>query len=144
MIGREPKLEGGQLRAFWSMVDELLNAMLFLLIGFETLTVASEHVALFAVIAAVPFALIARAASVSIPMLLFSIRTHDRGRGIAVLTWAGMRGGISVALALTLPESPYRQKLLVICYVVVVFSIIVQGLTMPAFIRRIQAAPTAG
>jgi CPA1 family monovalent cation:H+ antiporter len=140
VVGRGAAAEGGQVRGFWSMVDELLNAMLFLLIGFETLTVAAEHVAPFAVIAAIPFSLVARAASVAAPMLLLSIRSHDRGRGIAVLTWAGLRGGVSVALALTLPESRYRPELLVICYAVVVFSIVVQGLTMPAFVRRMQAA----
>jgi CPA1 family monovalent cation:H+ antiporter len=57
-------------------------------------------------------------------------------RGIVVLTWAGLRGGVSVALALTLPDSPWRGELLSICYAVVVFTIIVQGLTMPAVLRR--------
>lgn len=76
-------------------------------------------------------------------MLVLSIRTHDRGRGIAVLTWAGLRGGVSVALALSLPVSPYRPLLVTICYVVVVFSIVAQGLTMPAVLHRLTRAPAA-
>ena len=102
---------------------------------FQMLVVEVERVRIVAIVASIPLALIARAVSISIPMLVLSIRTHDRGRGIAVLTWAGMRGGISVALALTLPETPYREALLTVCYAVVVFSIVVQGLTMPRFIR---------
>jgi CPA1 family monovalent cation:H+ antiporter len=127
--------ESADIAAFWGLVDELLNAMLFLLIGFQMLIVEVSRVQIVAVIASIPLALIARAASISIPMLVLSIRTHDRGRGAAVLTWAGMRGGISVALALTLPETPYREALLTVCYAVVVFSIVVQGLTMPRLIR---------
>jgi CPA1 family monovalent cation:H+ antiporter len=60
-------------------------------------------------------------------------KTHET----AVLTWAGLRGGISVALALTLPDTPWREDLLVVCYAVVVFTIVVQGLTLPRFLRRI-------
>jgi CPA1 family monovalent cation:H+ antiporter len=127
--------ESDDIAAFWGLVDELLNAMLFLLIGFQMLIVEVSRVQVVAVIASIPLSLIARAASISIPMLVLSIRTHDRGRGAAVLTWAGMRGGISVALALTLPETPYREALLTVCYAVVVFSIVVQGLTMPRLIR---------
>ncbi len=131
--------EGADIAAFWGLVDELLNAMLFLLIGFQMLVVEVDRVQLVAIVASIPLALIARAASISVPMLVLSIRTHDRGRGVAILTWAGMRGGISVALALTLPETPYREALLTVCYAVVVFSIIVQGLTMPRFIRWLAA-----
>ena len=132
---RDDDAERADIAAFWGLVDELLNAMLFLLIGFQMLIVEVSRVQVVAVIASIPLALIARAASISIPMLVLSIRTHDRGRGAAVLTWAGMRGGISVALALTLPETPYREPLLTVCYAVVVFSIVVQGLTMPRLIR---------
>ncbi len=127
--------ERADIAAFWGLVDELLNAMLFLLIGFQVLVVEVSRVQIVAVLASIPLALIARAVSISAPMLLLSIRTHDQGRGVAVLTWAGMRGGISVALALTLPETPYREALLTVCYAVVVFSIVVQGLTMPRVIR---------
>ena len=132
-----PASRRAEVIAFWAVVDELLNAMLFLLIGFETFAVSVERARLPAILAAIPLSLLARGVSVSIPMLVLSIRTHDRGRGIAVLTWAGLRGGVSIALALSLPDSPYRGLLLTICYVIVVFSIVVQGLTMPAFIRRV-------
>lgn len=133
----------GEVIAFWSVVDELLNAMLFLLIGFETFAIGVERARLPAVLLAIPITLLARAVSVAVPMLVLSIRTHNRGRGIAVLTWAGLRGGVSVALALSLPASPYRALLVTICYVVVVFSIVAQGLTMPAVLHRLTRAPAA-
>ncbi len=126
--------------AFWSVVDELLNALLFVLIGFEVLGIALTRVELVPTLAAIPLSLLARAVSVSVPLLLMRLRLGDRGRGVAVLTWAGLRGGVSVALALTLPPTPYRAPLLTVCYAVVIFSIIVQGLTMPRFIRWIATA----
>jgi CPA1 family monovalent cation:H+ antiporter len=80
--------------------------------------------------------------SVAIPTTLVHLRRLPKLRGIAVLTWGGLRGGISVALALTLEPSPYRGTLLAICYAVVVFTILVQGLSMPALARRLYR-PTA-
>jgi CPA1 family monovalent cation:H+ antiporter len=62
---------------------------------------------------------------------------------MAVLTWAGLRGGVSIALALTLPESEYRGRLLIVCYTVVVFSMLLQGLTMPEVIRRLYGRRSA-
>jgi CPA1 family monovalent cation:H+ antiporter len=123
--------------AFWGVLDSLLNAMLFLLIGFETFVVAWEPGLLAVVALSVPLALLARAVSVAVPVLVFGLGPAARGRGIAVLTWAGLRGGVSVALALGLPASPHRSLLITACYAVVVFSIVVQGLSMPAFIRRV-------
>jgi CPA1 family monovalent cation:H+ antiporter len=79
----------------------------------------------------VPLAVFARLLSVAPPLLLTHQPFVDKAREIGVLTWAGLRGGISIALALTLPRSPWRADLLVVTYAVVVFTIVVQGLTIP-------------
>ncbi len=142
VIGGDARTEGArrqEIVAFWAVVDELLNAMLFLLIGFQTLAVGVQRALLPAVLLCIPLSLLARGVSVAVPMLLLRIRTGDRGRGIAVLTWAGLRGGVSVALALGVPAGPYRAFVVTGCYAVVVFSIVVQGLSMPRVIDRIGA-----
>jgi monovalent cation:H+ antiporter, CPA1 family len=80
---------------------------------------------------------VTRLISVAVPATLAHLRSLPKVRGIAVLTWGGLRGGISVALALTLEPSPYRGTLPAICYAVVVFTILVQGLSMPLLVRRL-------
>ena len=127
----------GQVILFWDMMDELLNAVLFLLIGFALLSVEISVELLIAAACGIALALLTRLISVAIPATLVHLRSLPRIRGIAVLTWGGLRGGISVALALTLEPSLYRGKLLAICYAVVVFTILVQGLTMPMLVRRL-------
>ena len=89
------------------------------------------------VIASLPLALLARFVGVAIPLMLLRGSGAQQRRGMAVLTWAGLRGGVSIALALTLPASPYRGRLIVVCYAVVVFSTLLQGLTMPHVLRRL-------
>ncbi len=128
---------------FWDMLDELLNAVLFLLMGFALLSVQMDIDLLYAALGGIALALVTRLISVAIPTTLVHLRTLPRLRGIAVLTWGGLRGGISIALALTLEPSPYRGLLLAVCYGVVVFTILVQGLTMPLLIRWLYR-PTAG
>jgi CPA1 family monovalent cation:H+ antiporter len=127
--------------SFWALLDQLLNSMLFLLMGLEVLTLRIEPSEILLLVAAVPLALLARAISVAAPALLTREGLRDKARGVAVLTWAGLRGGISLALALTLPPSPWRATLLAIVYAVVVFTIVVQGLTMPRLLRRLFATP---
>ena len=121
---------------FWELSDELLNSVLFLLIGLEVLVVGiSPDLAVIAAVA-IPIVLAARWISVAAPIGLLSIReTYSRG-AIAILTWGGLRGGISVALALSLPQTAYKPVVLAATYAVVVFSIIVQGLTMKAVVQR--------
>ena len=127
---------GGDIRpalvAFWSLLDQLLNTMLFLLIGFQVLGLTFQISHLLQVVLAVPLAILARMVSVALPLAFTRGSPRAKSREAAVLTWAGLRGGISVALALTLPASPWRDDLLVVCYAVVVFTIVVQGLSMPA------------
>jgi CPA1 family monovalent cation:H+ antiporter len=88
---------------------------------------------------AVPLAIASRGISVAAPLLLTGESLRDKARDTAVLTWAGLRGGISIALALTLPASLWRIDLLVVTYAVVIFTIVVQGLTMPGFLRAAYA-----
>lgn len=122
---------------FWELLDEILNSVLFLLIGLEVLVIglSSEFVGIAVV--AIPVVLASRWIAVAIPIGLLAVReTFSRG-AIIMLTWGGLRGGISVALALSLPESEYKAPILAATYAVVVFSIIVQGLTMKPLVGKI-------
>jgi CPA1 family monovalent cation:H+ antiporter len=120
---------------FWSLIDELLNTLLFLLIGLEVVSVPLGALDLVAGGIAIGLALVARAVSIAFPATLLRLRDVMAPHALAVLTWGGLRGGISVALALSLPAGAPRAHLLPVCYAVVVFSIIVQGLTMPRLVR---------
>ena len=120
-----------------------LNTMLFLLIGFQVLGLTFQISHLLQVVLAIPLAILARMVSVALPLGFTRGSLRGKSREVAVLTWAGLRGGISVALALTLPPSPWRADLLVVCYAVVLFTIVVQGLSMPAFLRKVYGATPA-
>lgn len=127
--------------AFWKMVDEILNAVLFLMIGFEVFAVAFDMSSVTAGLLAIGLALIARFAAVAVPITLlkpFSNFTHGTTR---IMTWGGLKGGISVALALALPDSEWKPLILTATYIVVVFSIIVQGLTVAPLARRLSREP---
>ena len=124
------------LTSFWSLVDELLNALLFLVIGLQVVAISLEAPNLLAAAAVIPLTLLVRGTSVAVPILLLHLRTPNLAGAMAVLTWGGLRGGISVALALALPDTPARGAMLTVCYAVVVFSIIVQGLTMQRLALR--------
>ncbi len=121
--------------AFWSMVDEILNAILFLLLGLQTLAISWRSSTLLAGLILVPVVLLARLVSVAAPMALLP-RSNPRNGLVAILTWGGLRGGIAVALVLSLSEFPGRPLLLGITFVVVVFSILVQGTTTPWLLAR--------
>jgi Na+:H+ antiporter len=115
---------------FWSMVDEILNAVLFLLLGLEVFAVQHWSDVLLAAVVTIPICLLARFVSVGIPVRAMRGR-GALGRGlIPILTWSGLRGGISVALVLALPRFDGKDLLLACTYAVVVFSVLVQGLTV--------------
>jgi CPA1 family monovalent cation:H+ antiporter len=120
---------------FWELVDEILNVVLFLLIGLELLVLPIEPGWLMAGVLAIPVVLGARWLSVAAIMGPLSwVKTQAKG-AIPVLTWGGLRGGISVAMALSLPANDSRSLVLTLTYFVVVFSILVQGLTVGRVIR---------
>ncbi len=126
---------------FWELTDEILNSVLFLLIGLEILVIGVNFKFAWLAFLAIPVVLLARLIAVSLPIGLLGIREKFTEGAIWVLTWGGLRGGISVALALSLPAGPYKPLILSATYAVVVFSIIIQGLTMERLVRKLIKTP---
>ena len=124
------------IRTFWSLLDEILNSVLFLLIGLEVLVIAQRADHIGVALLLIPVTLAARWAAVFVPITILSRwRSFTKG-AIPILTWGGLRGGIAVALALSLPVNEYKPTILTITYAVVLFSIIVQGLTIKMLVER--------
>ena len=123
---------------FWEMIDGVLNAVLFVLMGLEMLVLRISSQYIVAGLAAVLLVLLARLVSISIPLSFLRTRREFTEFNLAILTWGGLRGGISVALALSLPPTMPRELLVGITYVVVVFSILGQGLTIGPLATRLQ------
>lgn len=128
------------LDTFWELVDEVLNALLFLLIGLEILALDFELSYLLLGLIAIPMVLLVRMIAASIPVILLRRKREFSPRVIRILTWGGLRGGISVALVLSLDAGIERDVFLTMTYLVVIFSIAVQGLTLKHLIRPIVEA----
>ncbi len=124
---------------FWAMMDEVLNAILFLLIGFEMLIISFNQTLFWLGCITIIIVLLARFISVAIPISVLKLGKTFERNVIPILTWGGLRGGISVALALSLPKSSYNETFVAVTYIVVLFSIIVQGLTIGKFARKLAA-----
>ena len=125
------------LDTFWELVDEILNAVLFVLLGLEILLIIPISTNTFLLsLLAIPVVLLARFVSVSIPVSVLRSRYQFSPGVIKILTWGGLRGGISVALALTLPADEVRLYLLPMTYAVVVFAMLVQGLTLGRVVKK--------
>jgi CPA1 family monovalent cation:H+ antiporter len=132
-----------RLDAFWELVDEMLNAALFVLIGIDILIIDTSPNLLLAAALAIPLVLLARWVSVGVLVSLLSGIRQFSPHSVKILTWGGLRGGISVALALSLPPGPERGVLVTVTYVIVCFSIIVQGLTIGPLVKRLLATPAS-
>ncbi|MEP7240493.1 MAG: sodium:proton antiporter [Devosia sp.] len=129
--------------SLWTLIDEVLNSVLFLLIGLELFVVQPNLFNLLFGLVAIPIVLVARVIAVSIPLLL-PLRGRANPRHVPFLTWAGVRGGISVALVLALPASEAKPVLLAGTYAVVLFSVVVQGLTLRPLVRRLGLSDDRG
>ncbi len=126
------------LNMFWELVDDVLNAVLFLLIGFELIILKITTTEIIAGLVTIPLVLLVRFITVSIPISVFKrFRTYSP-HIIKILTWGGLRGGLAVALALSLPPSKARNLILAMTYAVVVFSIVIQGLTIKQMVKWIK------
>ncbi len=115
---------------FWEIIDEILNAVLFLLIGFELLVLHTETAYLILAILAIPILLLIRWVTVAVPIRFFPHWNGRKINTINILTWGGLRGGLAVALALSLPITPQRSLIMAMTYAIVAFAVIVQGLTI--------------
>ena len=125
------------LNKFWELIDEILNAILFLFIGFELLIIKNITSFWQIGLACIAIVLFARFISIYIPVVLIPFKNKFSNGTIKVLVWGGLRGGVSIALVLSMDEGPYKPVLVAVTYLVVLFSIIVQGLTVGKVASRV-------
>ena len=124
------------LDTFWEIIDEILNALLFVLIGLEVLIITITGDYLTVALWMIPLTLLVRFICVGVPISILRSRGVEYSpHAVKLLTWGGIRGGISVALALSLPETAERDLILTVTYIVVLFSILVQGLSIGFVVR---------
>lgn len=121
---------------FWELIDDFLNAILFVLIGLQMVLITFNAIFITIGILAIILLLICRYLSLAIPIFFLKDKKLFNSRTAVIMTWGGLRGGLSVALTLSLPESPYKGAIVSITYLIVVFSILVQGLTTEGLVKR--------
>jgi CPA1 family monovalent cation:H+ antiporter len=136
MHGAMPETTRQHLMTFWRLVEEILNALLFLMVGLEIAAVDLDGRSIIAMAVMIPAVIIIRWLSVAASALPLNLHLARRYRSLLILTWGGLRGGLSVAMALSLPDVPNKASILTVAYGIVVFSIVVQGLTLEPFARR--------
>ncbi len=123
---------------FWELIDILLNTLLFVLLGMEILVLTYSLNYVLAGLLAIPIVLLCRYISLIMPISFFKKKLDFVPKTNVIMTWGGLRGAISIALALGLTEAMNRDLFLVITYVVVVFSIIFQGLTVGKLVKKVS------
>jgi len=123
---------------FWEMVDEIMNAILFVLIGLELLIIPFQTSFVYIGLISILFILLARFVSLIIPSLIFRFRYTFPRKTFIIMTWGGLRGGISIALALSLSEGMHRNLIVSITYIIVLFSILVQGLSLEKLVKKLH------
>jgi CPA1 family monovalent cation:H+ antiporter len=128
------------LDSFWKLVDEMLNAVLFVMIGLEVMVLSFDARRLIAGLLTIPVVLAVRFASVGLGVELLRRHRSFSPHAVKIMAWSGIRGGISVALALSLPRGPEREVILAVTYTVVAFSILVQGPSVAPLVRRLYRA----
>ncbi len=125
------------MNTFWKVLDEILNAILFVLIGLEILSLDFQSNYMILGFLAIPIVLFSRYVTVFTSNVFLKREHKSDAKKVAILTWAGLRGGISIALALSLPEGEFREAIIFVTYCVVIFSIIVQGLTIDKLVIKL-------
>jgi monovalent cation:H+ antiporter, CPA1 family len=133
------ELSKSYISKFWELIDDILNALLFMLIGFEMLVLKINSTIVVIGVISIALVLFSRWVSVALPVTLLRYRMTFERNAIAILTWGGLRGGLSVALALSLPATMHRDLFVSITYMVVIFSIVCQGLTIRRFYKWLSA-----
>jgi CPA1 family monovalent cation:H+ antiporter len=128
------------LDSFWSLLDSIINAALFILIGFQIIIIPLKANYLLLGLMAIPIVLLARFCSIGLPVSILRPFKSFTPHTIKIMTWGGLRGGISVALSLSLASSNYRDLLITITYMIVIFSVIIQGLTVKYLVKQETAA----
>ena len=125
---------------FWDLIDEIFNAVLFLLIGMQMLVIKTHPVIMIVGCIMIFIVLLARWFSVSLPVAVLRLKIKFERNAVTILTWGGLRGGLSVAMALSLPQNMHRDEIVLITYIIVIFSIIVQGLTIGKVAEKLKVA----
>lgn len=127
-----------QVETFWEVIDEVLNAVLFMLIGFELMVVPITAKEFVAILLMIPAVLLIRLVTVATPMKVLQFKHKQPSNTIAILTWGGLRGGLALALALSLPSAAEIDPIIAITYGIVTFSVIIQGLTIKSLATKAQ------
>jgi Na+:H+ antiporter len=137
------KVAHHNIAGFWEVIDEVQNSVLFVLLGLETMAIAVDGSGFKSGVVAIFSVNAARLLAVASLFGLMRLLRRKAGSSLFILTWGGLRGGLSIALALSVPEDLGREWILAATYVVVVFSILVQGGSMDWFLRRQQRKQAA-
>ncbi|MDX8384925.1 MAG: sodium:proton antiporter [Gallionella sp.] len=131
------------LDTFWELIDDILNAVLFVLIGLEMIVLSFHWSYMGLAVVAIVITLMARLVSIGVPIKIMSRHRKFSNGVVPIMTWGGLRGGISIALALSLPLSAEREVILFVTYVIVIWSILGQGLTLGALVKRFSKSDEA-